>query len=477
VGILAYAVAVAPRWILAVICQMTQACAVNVPDVHYARNGDIALAYQVVGDGPFDLVYAPQWISNLEIIWENPLYVRFLEALARFSRLVILDPRGTGLSDRLSQADLPPPEILMEDLGVVMDAADCERAVLFGSSDSGSLCALFAATHPERTTALVIYGTAARGTVTDDYPWAWTVEQWDSYLAALAVGWGSVDYAKETTAWLTPSLIGDAEQVRWWTRMQRLAASPNAIAAIERIWSETDIRPILPAIQAPTLVLHRTGDPVEHIETGRDLARRIPGAKFVELPGADWPPWAGDQKTLLEQVESFVREIRQEEAQLDRVLATVMFTDIVRSTEKAAELGDRAWRHLVERHHATVRALLARYRGREIDIAGDGFFASFDGPARAVRCAQAIVQAVRPLGLEIRAGLHTGEVEMIADRIGGIAVNIGARVGGIAAPSEVLVSQTVKDLVAGSGLEFEDRGEHVLKGVPGAWRLFAARLQ
>jgi class 3 adenylate cyclase len=468
--------AVAVTRILAVTRWMPQACTVNVPDVHYARNGDIALAYQVVGDGPFDLVYAPQWISNLEIIWENPLYVRFLDALARFSRLVILDPRGTGLSDRLSQGDLPPLEILMEDLGVVMDAADCERAVLFGCSDSGSLCALFAATHPERTTALVVYGTAPRGTATDDYPWAWTVEQWNSYLAALAAGWGSVEYAKETVGWITPSLVGDPEQVRWWTRMQRLSASPNAIAAIERIWSETDIRPILPTIQAPTLALHRTGDPIEQVEAGRDVARRIPGAKFVELPGDDWPPWAGDYKRVLDEVESFVRAIRHEEAQLDRMLATVMFTDIVGSTERAAELGDRVWGNLVEQHHATVRTLLARYRGKEIDTAGDGFFASFDGPARAVRCAQAIVEAVRPLGLEIRAGLHTGEVETIADKIGGIAVSIGARVGGIAAPSEVLVSQTVKDLVAGSGLEFEDRGEHILKGVPGAWRVFAATL-
>jgi class 3 adenylate cyclase len=444
-----------------------------MPDVHYAHNGDIALAYQVVGEGPLDLVYAPQWISNLEIVWENPLYSRFLKRLASFSRLVILDPRGTGLSDRLSPHDLPALEILMEDLGVVMDAVGFKRAVLFGGGDSGCLCAVFAATYPERTAALIVYGTAARGTATREYPWAWTTDQWDSYLTPLAAGWGSTEYAAETTAWLTPSLADDPGQRRWWARMQRLAASPNAMAAIERIWSEIDIRPILPSIQAPTLILHRTCDPVERIEAGRDLAQRIPGAKFVELPGEDWPPWAGDQAALLDEVESFVHGIREEEAQLDRVLATLLFTDIVGSTQRAAEIGDRRWRELLDSHHTAVRAILSRYRGREVDTAGDGFLATFDGPARAVRCAQVIAQAVRTLGLEIRAGVHTGEIELAGDDVRGIAVHVGSRVAALAGPGQVLVSSTVKDLVAGSGLVFEDRGVHELKGVPGEWRLYA----
>jgi class 3 adenylate cyclase len=444
----------------------------SVPDVHYAHNGDIALAYQIVGAGPLDLVFAPQWISNLEIIWENPLYSRFLRRLASFSRLLILDPRGTGLSDRLSPHDLPPLEILMEDLAVVMDAAGSKRAVLFGCGDSGSLCAIFAATHPERTIALIAYGTAARGTVTRDYPWAWTTEKWDSYLSALAQGWGSAAYGAETAAWITPSLADDADQRRWWIRMQRLAASPNAMAAIERIWSEIDIRPILPSIHAPTLILHRTGDPVEEIEAGRDLAKRIPGARFVELAGDDWPPWAGDQTAVLDEVESFVQGAREEEAELDRVLATVLFTDIVGSTQRAAAIGDRRWRALLDAHNETVRAVLSRYRGREVDTARDGFLATFDGPARAVRCAQGIAQAVRTLGLEIRAGIHTGEIQLAGEDVRGIAVHIGSRVAALAGPGEVLVSSTVKDLVAGSGLVFEDRGVHELKGVPGEWRLY-----
>jgi len=446
----------------------------EVPEVHYARNGEIALAYQVVGDGPVDLVYAPPWISNLEVIWENPLYARFLKRLASFSRLVLLDPRGTGLSDRLSPHELPPLEILMEDLRVVMDAVGFERAVLFGGLDSGNLCALFAATYPERTAALLVYGTSARGTANADFPWGWSAERWESFLSELAAGWGTPKYVEKSLRWYAPSLVGDAEQRRWWQKLQRLSASPSAMAAIERIWSEIDVRAILPTIQVPTLVLHRTHDPVEQVEAGRDFAQRIPGARFVELPGDDWPPWAGDQTAVLDEVESFVREIREEEAQLDRVLATVLFTDIVGSTARAAELGDRPWRELLAAHHVKVRALLSRYRGREVDTAGDGFFATFDGPARAVKCAQAIADGVRAIGLEIRAGVHTGEIELAGKDVQGIAVHIGARIASMARPGEVLVSSTVKDLVAGSGIIFEDRGERELKGVPGTWRIFAA---
>jgi class 3 adenylate cyclase len=404
----------------------------------------------------------------------QPLYARFLRRLASFSRLVLLDRRGTGLSDRLSPTDLPSLEVLMEDLTVVLDAVGAERTMLFGSSDSGCLCSLFAATYPERTSALIVQGAAARGTASADYPWAWNDEEWDAYLADLERGWGTAEYAAESFAWLAPSLIGDATQRRWWTRVQRLSASPSSMVAMERIWSQIDIRPILASIQAPTLVLHRTGDPVEDVAAGRDLARQIPGARFVELPGDDWPPWMGDQRALIGEIETFVRAIQREHAELDRVLATVLMTDIVESTERAADVGDRRWRGLLEAHYQQVRTLLSRYRGREVDTAGDGFLAIFDGPARAVRCAQAIAEAARTTGLEIRAGVHTGEVELIDNGVGGIAVHIGARIAAMAQAGEVLVSSTVRDLVAGSGLGFDDRGAHDLKGVPDAWRIYHA---
>jgi class 3 adenylate cyclase len=286
-------------------------------------------------------------------------------------------------------------------------------------------------------------------------------------------GWGTDAYAARTFEWIMPSARADSEQGRWWRTMQRLSATPSSMIAIERIWAELDIRPVLPTIQAPTLVLHRTGDPVERVEAGRDFARRIPGAQFVELAGDDWPVWAGDQKALFDAIESFLSGIREEEAELERVLATVLFTDIVGSTQKASSIGDRAWRELVERHHSVVRAMLGRYRGVEQDVAGDGFFATFDGPARGVKCAQAIVDAIRPLQIQVRAGVHTGEVGTAGDKVSGIAVNVAARIAALAEPSEILVSQTVKDLVAGSGLRFHHRGSRELKGVEGAWHLYA----
>jgi class 3 adenylate cyclase len=446
---------------------------VGIPEFRYARNGEIALAYQVLGDGPIDLVYVPQFVSNIEIVWENPAYARFLRRLASFSRLITLDRRGTGLSDRLSTRDLPPPEVLMEDLGVVMRDAGSERAVLFGASDSGCLCALFAATHPDRAAGLIAFATAAVGTAREDYRWLqWDQERWDRYLEEMTAGWGTQAYASEVFDLAAPSTIGDVEQRQWWARLQRQSASPNSAAAIERIWAQIDIRPALPTIQAPTLVLHSTGDRIEQVEAGRDFASRIPGARFVELAGDEWTVWTGDQDTLFAEIEGFVRGIRDEQAEMDRVLATVVFTDIVSSTERAAALGDRGWHELLDQHHAVVRAMLGRYRGHEVETAGDGFLATFDGPARAVHCARAIADAVRPLGLEIRAGVHTGEIELDGEKVRGIAVHIGSRVGALAGASEVLVSQTVKDLVAGSGLAFEDAGEHELKGVPDRWRLY-----
>jgi class 3 adenylate cyclase len=447
--------------------------AVDVPDVRYVRHGGVVLAYQVFGNGPVELVYAPQWINNLEIAWSNPLFARFLNRLASFARVLFVDRRGMGLSDRLSATDVPPLETLMEDLRAVIDSASFKRPVLFGGSDAGGICALLAATHPNLTSALIVYGPEARGTASTDYPWAWTTEEWEVYLADLDAGWGTDEYAAKIFEWIMPSARGDPEQLRWWRTMQRLSATPSSMIAIERIWAELDIRPVLPTIQAPTLVLHRRGDPVERVEAGRDFARRIPGAQFVELAGDDWPVWGGDQSELFDAIEPFLHGIREEEAELERVLATVLFTDIVGSTQKATTVGDRAWRELAEHHHTVVRAMLGRYRGVEQDVAGDGVFATFEGPARAVKCAQAIVDAVRPLDLEVRAGVHTGEVGSVGGKASGIAVNVTARIAALAGASEILVSQTVKDLVAGSGLRFEDRGSRELKGVEGPWQLYA----
>ncbi len=443
----------------------------DVPEIRYARNGDIALAWQVLGEGPRDLLLLPGFINNLEIAWENERYARFLRGLASFSRLIIMDRRGTGLSDRLSPEDLPPLEVHLDDILTVLDAAGSHRSAVFGWSDSGSLCALFAATHPERTTALVLYAAAAVGLATPDFQWQWTEREWDPYWVELSVGWGTRAYAEKMLPWFNPSLRGDERAINWWARFMRQGASPNSAVAIERVWHQIDARPVLPAISSPTLVMHCADDQIEYIEAGRDLARRIPGARFVEFPGGDNMPWAGDQRAVLDEVEEFLTGARHA-PQVDRVLATVLFTDIVDSTATAAALGDARWREVLATHHGRLRAEIDRFRGREIDTAGDGFFVTFDGPARAVNCAQAIIGSVEDLGLRIRAGVHTGEVELMGDDIGGIGVHIGARLSALAGPSEVIVSSTVKDLVAGSGLTFEDAGEHELKGVPERWRLY-----
>ena len=442
------------------------------PDVSYARNGKVAIAFEVVGDGPVDLVYLPGFINNLEVIWDNPLLSKFLNRLSTSCRLIMIDRRGAGLSDRLSADDLPPLEDLADDVNVVLDRLGSERAAVFGSSDCGSLCAMFAATHPERTSALILYATSARGSLASDYQFTWTDAEWDHYLVGLRAGWGTLEYARESLPFFDPSLVGDEQMAAWYASFQRLAASPTSAEAIERIYYELDIRAILPTIGVPTLVLHRANDPIEHVEAGRDVAARIPGARLIELPGVDHHVWAGDQDAILDEIERFLSGVHGEEADFDRVLATVLFTDIVDSTQKAVELGDHRWRDLVEAHHARVRPLLKHYRGNEVDTAGDGFFATFDGPARGVRCAQQIVEAMRSIGLEVRAGVHTGEAQTINGKVGGVAVAIGARVGSKAGPSEVLVSQTVKDLTAGSGLIFEDRGTHELKGIPDLWHLY-----
>jgi pimeloyl-ACP methyl ester carboxylesterase len=434
----------------------------------YARSGDVHIAYQVVGEGPFDLVYVPGWVSHVELAWEEPTLARFLGRLASFSRLILFDKRGTGLSDRVSDDKLPTLEERMDDLRAVMDAVGSERAAIFGVSEGGTLAALFAATYPERTTALVMFGTFARRIWSPDYPWAPTPEQRQQEYECVESGWGKlVDLER-----YVPSKIGDEAFATRLATYLRRAASPGAAVALLRMNTQIDIRAVLPTIHVPTLVLHRTGDRDANVDEGRWLAAQVPGARFVELAGDDHFPWVGDQEAILDEVQEFLTGVRPA-PEADRLLVTVLFTDIVGSTEWAARLGDRAWKEMLDQHHGLVRQELHRFRGREVDTAGDGFLATFDGPARAIRCACRIRDGVRRLGIEIRAGLHTGEIEVTGEEIMGIAVHIGARVAAAAQPGEVLVSSTVKDLVAGSGILFADRGAHVLKGVPGEWHLFA----
>ena len=433
----------------------------------YARSGELWIAYQVVGDGPVDLLWAPGYMSHIEQNWTWPAYADFLERLASFSRLILFDRRGTGLSDRI--LELGSFEEMLDDIRAVLDAAASERAVLFGGAEGGPMCALFAATFPERTSALVLGASYPRRSWAPDYPWGLGEEDQERILAAYETKWGTDEFAVRTTA---PSLAADEKFRKWNSQACRFAGTPASARAWFHITMKIDIRDVLPAIRVPTLVIHRSGDRVVPVEAGRYLAEHIPDAKFVELEGIDHFPFAGDGDAMLDEVEEFVTGSRPSR-EPDRVLATVLFTDIVGSTERAAELGDRRWRELLDEHHRLVRAELERARGKEIRISGDGFLATFDGPARAIRCACAIRDAVRGLGLEVRAGLHTGEIELAETGVEGIAVHIGARIAALAGGGEVLVSSTVKDLVVGSGIEFADCDTHALKGVPGEWRVYA----
>jgi pimeloyl-ACP methyl ester carboxylesterase len=439
----------------------------TMPTTKYAKSGDVHIAYQVVGEGAQHLVLVPGWVSHIEYAWEDPSFSHFLRRLASFSRLILLDRRGTGLSDRVNE--LPTLEQRMDDVRAVMDAAGVERAALFGLSEGGSMCMTFAATYPHRTSALVLYGTFARMVRAPDYPIGAPPELLDWFLENVEESWGTGSVSAE---YFAPSMARDEGFRRSWARFERLAVSPAGIKALLRMTQETDARHVLPVIRVPTLIMHREGDQVIRVESARYIAERIQGAKYVELPGPDHFPFVGDSGAILDEVEEFLTGARRGQ-EPDRVLATVMFTDIVGATERAVALGDRRWRDLLDSHHAVIREQLARFRGREIDTAGDGFLATFDGPARGVRCAGAIVREMRRLGLEIRAGLHTGECEIRGDKLSGIAVHTGARVASLAGAGEVLVSSTVKDLVAGSGITFEDRGIQVLKGLPGEWHLYA----
>jgi class 3 adenylate cyclase/pimeloyl-ACP methyl ester carboxylesterase len=438
------------------------------PEIKYANSGRVKIAYQVLGEGPRDLVYVTGWVSHLEHAQEEPGLARFYRRLASFSRLMLFDKRGTGLSDRVPDTELPTLEVRMDDLRAVMDAAGSERAAVFGTSEGGPMSALFAATYPERTTALIMYGSYATRVWEPEYPWAPTSEERQAFYDVVEEQWGGVVDLQS----MAPSLANDAAFRERFASFLRRAASPGAAVALARMNTQVDIRSILPAIRVPTLLIHRTGDLDCAVEGSRYMAQRIANARYVELPGNDHIPWIGDQDAILDEIAEFLTGVRHQPPD-DRALATVLFSDIVGSTELARTLGDRGWKDLLERHHALVRSELVRFRGSEVDTAGDGFFATFDGPARAIHCACAIREAVRSFGISVRVGLHTGECVVIGGKVGGMAVHIGARVASHAAPGEVLVSSTVKDLVAGSGLRFEDRGAHALKGVDGEWRLYA----
>jgi class 3 adenylate cyclase len=423
----------------------------------------------VIGDGPRDLVWVPGWVSHVEAAWEEPTMARFFERLASFSRLILFDKRGTGLSDRVPISELPTLETRMDDVRTVCDAAGSEHAALLGVSEGAPMCALFAGTYPARTTAMILFGGYARRRQAPDYPWGPSTEQHDAFLNEMEQDWGG-PVGLDVRA---PSKMGDARFRDNWARYLRMGASPGAVLALTRMNAEIDVRPILPTIHVPTLVIHRSGDRVIPVEAGRYLAERLPNASLIELSGEDHLPWVGDVDAVLGEIEEFLTGIRTQ-ARADRVLATVLFTDIVGSTQRAAQLGDAAWKDLLKAHHLRVREGLARYAGREMRTTGDGFYALFEGPARAVRCALGLAGTLRPLGLEIRAGLHTGEIEVAGDEFEGLAIHIGARIAALAGPGEVLVSRTIRDLVVGSGLTFQDRGTHVLKGVPDKWQIFAA---
>ncbi len=444
--------------------------------IRYARTADgLNIAYEVLGAGHPDLIVIPGVASNIEVFWENPRWSRFMRRLSAFSRLLLFDRRGVGLSDR--PGGVPPLEQRMDDVRAVMDAAGSERAALFGMGPDGAMAALFGATYPERTAGLVLYAVPARGSWAPDYPWAPKPDRAHRQIEEAELLFGDQDLLRAQARRQFPSLAEDEEALAMFARQLRQSVSPGGLAALRRMNLEIDIRHVLPTIRVPTLVLHRNGDRLWPVDISRASAQQIPGALYQELEGIDHNPWVGDQDSLLDVVEGFLEGVWAnrpwEQAEPDRVLATVLFTDIVGSTKRAVELGDAGWRDLLAKHNALVRRELLRFRGREVDSAGDGFLASFDGPARAIQCARAIEAEVRELGIEVSIGLHVGECELVDGKIAGVAVHIGARVAAEARPGEILVSQTVRDLVAGSGIEFEDRGPHTLRGIPGSSHLYA----
>jgi pimeloyl-ACP methyl ester carboxylesterase len=453
------------------------------PETHYATSGDLQIAYQSFGSGP-DLVWVPGWVSQLDLYWEEPSLAWFLERLASFARVIVFDRRGIGLSDRVEARHLPTLEQRMDDIRAVLDDTGVAAAAVFGQGFGIPIALLFAATYPERTSSLVLYTPSAKGgLLTDDYPWGSTPEQQDEWRERSTREWGTTEFAAEWLARLAPSAAGDERTIEWTARVLRAAGSPAASRALSEMNAAADVRAILPNVHVPTLVLVReqarapkADVDVDSLAEARWVAERIPDATLAVVPGRDYLPWYGDQDALVDEVAAFVtgdRPVREP----DRVLLTLLFTDLVRSTERVATLGDLRWRELLERHNDAVRRVLGRYGGREVDRAGDGFLATFGGPARAVRAALEIVFELAPLQLDVRVGVHTGEVELLGDSIGGIAVHIGARVAATGDAGDVLVTRTVKDLTAGAGIEFRPRGTHALRGVPGDWELYSAHAE
>ena len=441
------------------------------PRVRYAKTGPVNLAYQVVGDGAVDLVLSPGWVTHLDLAWDIPHLARFLRRLASFSRLILFDKRGTGLSDRVSPDSLPTLEQRMDDIRAVMDAAGSERAVLFGTLGGGAMSGLFAASYPERSIGLILYGTFGR-LEPDTGLLSRLADSEEAALDRIEREWGTDGVG---VAFWAPSLVDDEPSRDAYLRLSRSSVSPGSARALMQLGYQINWEAVLPAIRVPTLVLHRTGDLVVPVRQGRKLAEAIPGARFVELPRVDHLMWAGDHDAIVEEARRFLTQVHPH-AVGNRVLATILFTDIAGSTEVLARMGDQAWRDLLAEHRRSVRSSLASFEGKEVDTAGDGFLATFQGPARAIECASAIVDATTSLGFQVRAGIHTGECEVSDDGITGVAVHVAARVMAEALPGQILVSNTVKDLAAGSGIRFDDRGSHILKGVPGEWDLFAVRL-
>jgi class 3 adenylate cyclase/alpha-beta hydrolase superfamily lysophospholipase len=441
-----------------------------VPTTHYAKSGDVHIAYQVVGEGSVDLVLIHGWISHLEYQWEDPALARFLNRLASFSRLIVFDKRGTGLSDRVPESALPTLEQRMDDIRAVMDAVGSRRAAIFGVSEGGPLSTLFAATYPTRAAALIMYGAYAKWIRADDYPWAPTREEHEAALEAYEKHWGTPIGLKT----LAPTVANDERVRQWFAHSLRVSASPAAGVTLYRMNIEVDTRAILPTIRVPTLILHRSGDRLIPCQAGRYMAGQILAAKFVELPGDDHLAWIGDTEPLLAEIQEFLTGERPV-LEADRVLATILFVDIVQSTQRATAIGDSRWRDLVGKYQQQVGKEVTRLGGRVVNTAGDGVFAIFDGPARAIKCARAVRDVVGALGLAVRSGIHTGECVIEGNDVTGVAVHIGARVAARANPGEILLSSTVKDLIAGSRIECSDRGSHVLKGVAGRWRLFAVK--
>jgi pimeloyl-ACP methyl ester carboxylesterase len=441
----------------------------HLPTTRYASSGDAGIAYQVLGHGPLDVLMVPGFPSHLELAWEYPPLASFYRHLASVCRLILMDKRGIGLSDRIPPSQLPGVEQRAVDLGAVLDDVGSNRVALVGASDGGPIAALFAATHPERTDRLVLINTYARRIRSDDYPWGPTDEEWSAFESEARDHWGEPLFLDL----LAPGHANDAGFIEWWARLLRQSVSPGSAVAYLAMNRGVDVRQVLAAIHVPTLVIHRTNDRINPVAGARLMAELIPGARFVELPGDEHHPWLGDPGTLLGEVEEFLTGTRGGPAS-DRVLATLLFTDIVRSTQTAARLGDREWNVLLETHRDIVRSELQRHRGREMGTTGDGFLALFDGPERAVRCALALIDRLGAIGVSIRAGVHTSEVEVTGGNVAGLGVHVAARIMSLAEPGEVLVSTVVRDLALGSGLVFTDRGRHTLRGVPGEWELLAA---